>query len=157
MKKGEIYEGIVDIVSFPNKGIINIGGEKVIVKNTIPGQKVRFMINKKRNGRCEGRMMEVLERSPCETAPIRCFIYPECGGCTYQSMAYDAQLNMKHDQVKALLRESIAECSYGIPEDEAMIISGSLKAVQRVRSEYPPIPQSSTAYEFHKHSWDLQC
>ena len=109
MKKGEIYEGTVETVSFPNKGIIHIDGEKVIVKNTIPGQKVRFMINKKRNGRCEGRMMEVIEKSPCETAPLRCSLYPECGGCTYQSMDYGAQLKMKLEQVKALLRESIAE------------------------------------------------
>lgn len=51
MKKGEIYEGIIEKVDFPNKGYVNIDGEKVIVKNGIPGQKVRFMINKKRSGR----------------------------------------------------------------------------------------------------------
>lgn len=47
MKKGEIYEGVIEKVDFPNKGYVNIDGEKVIVKNGIPGQKVRFMINKK--------------------------------------------------------------------------------------------------------------
>ncbi len=139
MKKGEIYEGTVETVSFPNKGIIHIGDEKIIVKNTIPGQKVRFMINKKRNGRCEGRMLEVLEKSPCETAPLRCSLYPECGGCTYQSMDYEEQLKMKLEQVKALIRESIAECSYEIPEDDGMIISGSLKAVDN--SEIAPSPE----------------
>ena len=54
MKKGEIYEGIIEKVDFPNKGYVNIDGEKVIVKNGIPGQKVRFMINKKRSGRAGG-------------------------------------------------------------------------------------------------------
>ena len=64
MKKGEIYEGIIEKVEFPNKGFVWVDDQKVIVKNGIPGQKVRFMINKKRSGRAEGRLLEVLEKSP---------------------------------------------------------------------------------------------
>ena len=47
MKKGQIYEGIIERVDFPNKGMIYIPEEEkyVTVKNGIPGQKVRFMIN----------------------------------------------------------------------------------------------------------------
>ena len=48
LKKGEIYEGVVQKIEFPNKGKVKVGEETVIVKNAIPGQKVRFMINKKR-------------------------------------------------------------------------------------------------------------
>lgn len=33
MKKGEIYEAIVEKVEFPNKGIVHVGEEKVIVKS----------------------------------------------------------------------------------------------------------------------------
>ena len=40
MKKGQIYEGVVEYVSFPNKGVLNVEGEKVVVKHTIAGQKV---------------------------------------------------------------------------------------------------------------------
>ncbi len=54
MKKGEIYEGIIEKVDFPNKGRIIIDGRTVTVKNGIPGQKVRFLINKK-EGRPSGR------------------------------------------------------------------------------------------------------
>ena len=36
MKKGEIYEGIVDDLDFPNKGILLIDGERVSVKNALP-------------------------------------------------------------------------------------------------------------------------
>ncbi len=50
MKKGEIYEGTIEKVDFPNKGTVMIGDQKVTVKNGIPGQKIRFMINKKRSG-----------------------------------------------------------------------------------------------------------
>ena len=79
MKKGEIYEGVIEKVDFPNKGYVNIDGEKVIVKNGIPGQKVRFMINKKRSGRVEGRLLEVLEKSPLEVREPVCSIFPACG------------------------------------------------------------------------------
>ena len=47
MKKGEILEGIVEEIEFPNKGIIRSDGESVIVKNALPGQRIRFVINKK--------------------------------------------------------------------------------------------------------------
>ena len=103
MKKGEIYEGIIEKVDFPNKGYVNIDGEKVIVKNGIPGQKVRFMINKKRSGRSEGRLLEVLEDSPLEVREPVCKIFPACGGCMYQTMSYEEQLKMKETQVKGLL------------------------------------------------------
>ena len=43
MKKGEIYEGVIEKVEFPNKGFVWVDDQKVIVKNGIPGQKVRFV------------------------------------------------------------------------------------------------------------------
>ena len=107
MKKGEIYEGIIEKVDFPNKGYVNIDGEKVIVKNGIPGQKVRFMINKKRSGRSEGRLLEVLEDSHLEVREPVCKIFPACGGCMYQTMSYEEQLKMKETQVKGLLQEAV--------------------------------------------------
>ena len=107
MKKGEIYEGIIEKVDFPNKGYVNIDGEKVIVKNGIPGQKVRFMINKKRSGRAEGRLLEILENSTLEVREPVCKIFPACGGCMYQTMSYEEQLKMKETQVKRLLQEAV--------------------------------------------------
>ena len=103
MKKGEIYEGIIEKVEFPNKGFVWVDDQKVIVKNGIPGQKVRFMINKKRSGRAEGRLLEVLEKSPLETREPACQEFPACGGCMYQTMSYEAQKEMKECQVRELL------------------------------------------------------
>ena len=109
MKKGEIYEGIIEKVDFPNKGRVMVGDEKVTVKNGIPGQKIRFMINKKRSGRAEGRLMEVLEHSPLETRTPVCSIFPDCGGCMYQTMDYEEQLQMKERQVRDLLDAALKE------------------------------------------------
>lgn len=103
MKKGEIYEAVVEKIEFPNKGILHVEEEKVIVKNAIPGQKVRFVINKKRNGKCEGRLLEVLEASPLEQSEDACPHFGVCGGCLYQSLPYEEQLKIKEEQIKALL------------------------------------------------------
>ena len=103
MKKGEVYEGIVEKIEFPNKGILHIEDEKVIVKNALPGQKIRFLVNKKRKGKCEGRLMQVLERSGIETAEKVCPHFGICGGCLYQTIPYETQLEIKKEQVKELL------------------------------------------------------
>ena len=106
VKKGQVLEGIIRRVIFPNKGIVEVEGEEktVIVKNGVPGQKVRFSVNKVRNGKCEGRLMEIIEKSPLEIEPA-CLHFGFCGGCTYQNLPYDEQLAMKAAQVKALLDE----------------------------------------------------
>ena len=118
MKKGEIYEGFVEKVSFPNKGIIYIDEKKVIVKNAIPGQKISFIINKKRKDRAEGRLLSVLQNSEIERSGQRCSLFPQCGGCTYQTVAYEEQLKMKFDQVKELLMPVIIE-NTNLSEKEA--------------------------------------
>ena len=66
MKKGQVLEGIVKEVQFPNKGMVEIEGEerKVIAKNVLPGQKVKISVNKIRKGKAEGRLLEVLENAP---------------------------------------------------------------------------------------------
>ena len=109
MKKGEIYQGIIEKVDFPNKGRVCLEEGKVTVKNGIPGQKVRFVINKKKGRKVEGRLLEVLEKSPLETRQPVCSIFPACGGCMYQTMPYEEQLKMKAEQVKELLDEAIVK------------------------------------------------
>ncbi|WP_395019602.1 23S rRNA (uracil(1939)-C(5))-methyltransferase RlmD [Robinsoniella peoriensis] len=104
MKKGQVLEGVIKEVVFPNKGIVEVENETktVIVKNGVPGQKVRFSINKIRKGKCEGRLLEVIEKSPVEVEPS-CPHFGICGGCTYQNLDYPTQLSMKEKQVKDLV------------------------------------------------------
>ena len=109
MKKGEIYEGIIEKVDFPNKGYVCIDDQKVLIKNGIPGQKVRFMIQKKRSGRAQGRILEVLEKSPLETRDAVCSNFPACGGCMYQTMSYENQLAMKETQIRELLEDALVQ------------------------------------------------
>ena len=104
MKKGQVVEGIVKEIQFPNKGMVEVEGEerKVIIKNVLPGQKVRASVNKIRKGKAEGRLLEVLEKSQ-EEIESACPHFQDCGGCTYQNLPYEKQLELKASQVKALL------------------------------------------------------
>ena len=112
MKKGQILEGIVEHVDFPNKGVVlieetNEAGERethrVEVKGVIPGQKVRVSIKKARKGKAKGILREVTERSAIETAKPECPHFGTCGGCSYQTIPYDKQLELKKNQVLDLL------------------------------------------------------
>lgn len=109
MKKGQVLEGTIEKVEFPNKGVVTVAeeGKSVIVKNGIPGQKVKFCVNKFKRGNAEGRLLEVLEKSPLETRKPVCSIFPVCGGCMYQTMSYEAQMDMKAEQVKNILNEAV--------------------------------------------------
>lgn len=108
MKKGQVYEGIIESVDFPNKGKVFLPEEDkyVIVKNGVPGQKIRLSVNKIRKGKAEGRILEVLESSPLEIKPS-CPHFGQCGGCTYQNLPYEEQIRMKETQIKAMMDEAI--------------------------------------------------
>ncbi|MCM1134338.1 MAG: 23S rRNA (uracil(1939)-C(5))-methyltransferase RlmD [Clostridium sp.] len=102
MKKGQVLTGIVRRVDFPNKGLVETEEGNCIVKNVLPGQKVTFAVQKKRNGRAEGRLLQVEESSELEIQSP-CQHFGECGGCIYLSLPYKEQLTIKERQVKRLL------------------------------------------------------
>ena len=108
MKKGQVYEGIIEAVDFPNKGRIHLPMEEkvVVVKNGVPGQKVRVSVNKIRQGKAEGRILEVLEKASVEVEPA-CPHFGQCGGCTYQNLPYEEQLNLKEQQIKKMMDHAV--------------------------------------------------
>lgn len=107
-KKDEIILTIED-VNFPNKAYGYFEGEKVVVKNAVPGQKVRAQVFKKKPNLVEARLQEVVEPSPLERTEGMCSHYPLCGGCTYQTMQHEEELKLKERQVKRLLENAKIE------------------------------------------------
>ena len=96
---------------------------KVTIKGALPGQKVRYMVTKKKSGRAEGRLLEVLEKSPLEDAGTVCPHFGICGGCSYQTMSYENQLKLKESLVKGLIdgvtTDYVWEGIHGSPVQEA--------------------------------------
>ncbi len=142
MKKGQEYIGVVDRVNFPNKGIVRIEGfqeedqkeedkeedkpslppVKIVVKDVLPGQMIKFRLTKNASGRKEGRLLKVVTPSEREGRVPPCPHFGSCGGCAYQTMPYKEQLRLKEEQGKQLLQgflkeETIWEGILGSPRE----------------------------------------
>ena len=111
MKKGNEYIGTESERVYPNKGILLYEEEgtvhKITVKGTLPGQKIRFRLTKKRASKYEGNLLEVLEPSALEDRAPVCPRFGVCGGCTYQTLSYENQLKLKEAMVKKILAEVV--------------------------------------------------
>ncbi len=105
MKKGQIGEGTVLRTEFGGKGLVVSSDGEVEVKGTLEGQKIRFCVTKKRGGKCEGRLLEVLERSPDEIESD-CPHFGSCGGCSLRTLPYEKQLELKERQVRSILEKT---------------------------------------------------
>ena len=109
MKKGDIIEGTIESYSFPNRGSFRYEDRKVIVKRALPGAKVQIRVTKKKSGYLEGMVLDTLKSSPLETKKPVCPHFYECGGCSYQTVAYTNQLRLKEQMVKDLLTPVVPE------------------------------------------------
>lgn len=115
--------------TFPNFGIGFFEDNKVKIKNAIPGQKIQACISKKR--RCyEGKVLEVLEKSPNEIEAL-CEDFSMCGGCTFQNISYDYEIDLKRKMVKDILENE------GIGSFENLeVVSGNYTDGYRNKMEY---------------------
>lgn len=140
MKKGQIYEGVVEQVLFPNKCVVAVAGEekKVVVKNALEGQTVRFRLSKTRKGKCEGNLLEVLEPAKNElpAAQIPCVHFGACGGCTYQHLSYEDQLALKKGQIRELLAPVLAEAGTSFDDVFEGIMASPRQFAYRNKMEF---------------------
>jgi 23S rRNA (uracil1939-C5)-methyltransferase len=77
-------------------------GRAVFVPGTAPGDRVRVRLVEVRARHARGRAVELLEAGPARTDPV-CAVFGACGGCTWQHVAYPAQLEAK----AAILRDAL--------------------------------------------------
>ncbi len=106
LKRGSLVDLTISRMDYPNRGRYETEeGQKITVKNALPGQRVEARIFKKHQERLEGKLLRVLAPSPLETKNPACELFPECGGCLYQTLPYEEQLRLKADQVRRLLAE----------------------------------------------------
>ncbi|MEX0685650.1 MAG: 23S rRNA (uracil(1939)-C(5))-methyltransferase RlmD [Balneolales bacterium] len=98
-KKGEEIELRIESAAFEGKGIGKIDNIAIFVKNTAPGDLARVRIIKKKKRFCEGVLLEILEKGPERIEP-RCQHALTCGGCSWQHVTYQCQLDFKTHHVR---------------------------------------------------------
>ncbi len=110
MKRGEIVTGRVTKLEFPNRGLLTLeNGECVRTKNVIPGQIVSCRIKKNKAHNAEGMLLDIIEKSNLETEENVCPHFGTCGGCSYQSLPYEEQLQLKRQMMEDLFRPVLGD------------------------------------------------
>ena len=105
MQKRKEYEFYIEDMEFPSQGIAFYEGEKVTIKNTLPGQKVIGRVSKKKPVGVEAKLVRILEDVDYKIQP-QCKITDLCGGCSHQFLSYEKQLEFKKQQVLKLFEEA---------------------------------------------------
>ena len=96
--KGQEVELEVESLAYGGNGVARLDGFVVFVRRGLPGDTVRARVTRVKRGHAEALATEVLEPGASRVeAP--CAHYPACGGCRFQDLAYEAQLDEKAHQV----------------------------------------------------------
>ncbi len=94
----------VDSLAFGGNGVARLDGFVVFVRSGLPGDRVRARVTKVKKGYAEAIRTELLSPGPDRVEPV-CAHFPACGGCRFQDLSYDVQLETKAAQVRdALVR-----------------------------------------------------
>ena len=109
MKKGEIYEGVIEKIDFQNKGRVKIKDTTVTVKKWDSGAESKIYDQQKNAAVVwKARLLEVLEKVRAgKERSLSVVFFPSCGGCMYQTMLYEEQLKMKEEQIKKLFDDAV--------------------------------------------------
>ena len=101
--KDQELELTIDRLAFGGNGVARLNGFVVFVRRGLPGDTVRARVTKVQRRHAEALMTEVVHPSPLRVeAP--CKHFPTCGGCRFQDLAYEAQVEAKRAQVGDALR-----------------------------------------------------
>ena len=121
-RKQNIVLENIKLVSAGSKGVA-VGktdeGKTVLVSGAVPGDIVNARVKKSKSNYYEAEMIEIVERSPFRVEP-RCMHFGVCGGCKWQNLSYEKQLEFKQDEVYNHIKRI-----GGIDDFEVMPILGS--------------------------------
>lgn len=94
---------LIHVKSFNKKGWgVGVSGKaQVEIPGALPSEEVEAELGRSRRGKCRGKLRQVVTPAISRVEP-RCRHVPECGGCVWQQMDYEAQLKIKQEQLQRL-------------------------------------------------------
>ncbi len=102
IKKGAILDLEISNIAFGGKGLTRVEGFTVFVDQTVPADRVKVRVVKKRKNYAEARVIELTKPSPLRIQPA-CKYSGHCGGCKWQFLPYEKQLAYKRQHVRESL------------------------------------------------------
>jgi 23S rRNA (uracil1939-C5)-methyltransferase len=98
VQRDQELELSIESLAFGGNGVARLDGFVVVVRRGLPGDTVKARVTKVQRRHAEAVATEILTPGPVRVeAP--CAHYPACGGCRFQDLAYDTQVQTKHQWV----------------------------------------------------------
>ncbi len=90
----------IEVINTASKGksIARHDGRVIFINGAIPGDICNITVFKKRRKYWEARVDKIIKKSKYRIEP-KCSHFGTCGGCKWQNMQYEAQLNFKQNEV----------------------------------------------------------
>ena len=73
-------------------------GRIIILNDAVPGDIIDVQVNKKRKSYYEGKVLRIIKGSSFRIEP-KCIHFQTCGGCSWQNMTYEKQLEYEEKEV----------------------------------------------------------
>ncbi len=144
-KKNIILENI-KLITAGAKGVA-VGkteeGKTVLVSGAVPGDVVNARVKKSKSKYFEAEAIEILEKSPYRVEP-KCIHFGVCGGCKWQNLSYQKQLDFKQEEVYNNIKRI-----GGIENFETLPILGSEQEMEFSFSNARWLTQYEDALGFH--------
>lgn len=103
VNKNETYTGQVIDFTHEGHGVVKIDRYPIFVPNAIKDETIEFKVIKVKKQFAIGKLITIKEASENRIEPP-CEYYKVCGGCQLQHLSYNAQLEMKKEQVVNLFK-----------------------------------------------------
>jgi 23S rRNA (uracil1939-C5)-methyltransferase len=98
VKRKQELQIIIEKLAFGGKGIARLNDYVIFIKDTIPGDEVIARIVRRKAAYAEAKVLQIVRPSQLRIEPP-CPYFAWCGGCTWQNISYEEQLQFKHKQV----------------------------------------------------------
>lgn len=97
-QQGDLVEVTITDLNDSGDGVGRVNGKVVFIPDTIPGDRAKVRLVRVKPQYAYGKLQQLLETSPHRIRP-RCIVADKCGGCQWQHIAYEYQLEAKRHQV----------------------------------------------------------
>jgi len=99
IRKTDVVELWVDKMAYGGLGLARLDGLVIFVRGVFPGDRVMARIVKKKKDYALADLLEVIDPSP-DRVSAPCPYSGYCGGCDFQALKYERQLEYKKEQIK---------------------------------------------------------
>ncbi|MEO0351063.1 MAG: 23S rRNA (uracil(1939)-C(5))-methyltransferase RlmD [Cyanobacteria bacterium P01_A01_bin.15] len=101
-QQGQVIDLTIDELSTNGDGVGRWQDRVVFVANAVPGDRLQVRLTRIKPTYGFGKTLQITAPSPHRVRPA-CIVADKCGGCQWQTVTYDRQLQAKETQVRAAL------------------------------------------------------